>query len=372
MNSNTRTYLIHASLFVATFFTTTWMGGEWTYGRSVFFNDDYTWADFWSGLEFSIPFLLFLTAHEFGHYFTAIYHRVKTSLPYYIPFIPFWPSIGTMGAVIRIKEQVKSKKQHFDIGIAGPIAGFIVALGLLAYGFTHLPPQEYIYEIHPEYAASGFDYDQYLMESDSFPKLTIGKNLTFLFFEKYVASDPSLVPHVNELMHYPYLFSGLLALLFTALNLMPIGQLDGGHVIYGLFGVKKHGMISGVFFVIFITYSGFGLVTPYDSKGQLLYAIPLYVGFLYILLRALKQSSRDTLMIALIVFTFQFLGVMLFPKVQGYSPWLFFIFIISRLVGVQHPPSQVEEELDLKRKILGWIALLIFVLSVSPQPFLLE
>ena len=77
-------------------------------------------------------------------------------------------------------------------------------------------------------------------------------------------------------------------------------------------------------------------------------------------------------MIALIVFTSQFLGVMLFPKMQGYSPWLFFIFIISRLVGVQHPPSQEEEELDFKRKVLGWIALLIFALSVSPQPFLLE
>src|SRR6188768_373367 len=114
MHKETRTVLIQATLFVATFFSTTIAGAEWAYGKSIFavvdkslvFNANYSWLDFSSGLEFSIPLLLILTVHEFGHYFTAMFHKVKTSLPYYIPFPPIFYSIGTLGAVIRLRSRV--------------------------------------------------------------------------------------------------------------------------------------------------------------------------------------------------------------------------------------------------------------------------
>ena len=141
MNSDQKRVLLQLGLFILTFITTTLAGAEWAYGRSVFAKD-YAWSDFVSGLEFSIPFLLILTVHEFGHYFVARYHKVKVTLPYYLPMPPLPFSIGTMGALIRIKEKIYSKKQNFDIGIAGPLAGFATALIILFYAFTHLPEPE--------------------------------------------------------------------------------------------------------------------------------------------------------------------------------------------------------------------------------------
>lgn len=96
--------LIHASLFAVTFVTTTLAGAEWTYGRSIFM-PDYSWADFYSGMSYSVPFLLILTVHEFGHYVTAIHYKVKTTLPYFIPLPPITFMFGTMGALIRLKER---------------------------------------------------------------------------------------------------------------------------------------------------------------------------------------------------------------------------------------------------------------------------
>jgi len=132
-------------------------GAEWVHGSSVFM-PDYSWTDFASGLPYSLSFLFILTVHEFGHYFTAIHYRVKTSLPYYIPLPPLTFLFGTLGAVIRIKSLIPSRQQNFDIGIAGPLAGFIAALGILFYGFLTLPEPEYIFQFHPEYAKFGLDY----------------------------------------------------------------------------------------------------------------------------------------------------------------------------------------------------------------------
>ncbi|HTE29882.1 MAG TPA: site-2 protease family protein, partial [Chryseolinea sp.] len=149
MNIESRRYLLQAGLFIATLITTTIAGADWCYQKSIFL-PGYSWQDFASGFEFSVPFLLILTVHEFGHYFTARYYRVGVTLPYYIPLPPFPFSIGTMGALIRLKSRIHSKKQNFDIGIAGPLAGFVMALVILFYGFTHLPEPDYIFQIHPE------------------------------------------------------------------------------------------------------------------------------------------------------------------------------------------------------------------------------
>jgi membrane-associated protease RseP (regulator of RpoE activity) len=354
-------------LFLTTLVTTTIAGAEWTYGRSVFMSD-FTWDDFMSGLPFSLSFIGILTVHEFGHYFVAKYHKVKASLPYYIPLPPFPLSIGTMGAVIRLRQRVPSNIQNFDIGVAGPLAGFVLVLGILTYGFTHLPPAEYIYQVHPEYEVYGAEYADYVYQNkENVIDIVVGRNLLFLFFETFVA-DPQRMPNPHELMHYPFLFAGFLALVFTSLNLLPIGQLDGGHVLYGLVGYKRHKQIASLIFITFLFYAGVGLLHPTDPLDDLLIYIPAYLFFLYWSLQGLKLPKRDTIMYAFVLFAVQFLMAWMFPSVQGYSGWLLFAFMVGRFLGIDHPPCLVEVPLDSSRKIIGWIALLIFILCFTPAP----
>jgi membrane-associated protease RseP (regulator of RpoE activity) len=359
-------------LFIITLITTTISGAEWMYGKPLmYFEPGLTLSETLSGVYFSIPFLSILTIHEFGHYLTARYYNVKVTLPYYIPlwlgfvFMPF--TIGTMGAFIRIKEPIKSRKEYFDIGIAGPLAGFFAALVVLYIGFTHLPPADYVYQIHPEYLEYGSDYADHVYNDPG--AFYLGKNLTFLFFEKFVAPDVSLIPNPYEIIHYPWLFAGFLALFFTAMNLLPIGQLDGGHVLFGLFGWKNHKKISVVMFMIFLFYAGLGLVTPYDSLDTLLYTAPFYLGFLFFTMSRMRVSIRTKLTLSVSIFASQFLTVYFFPGIKGYLGWLVFAFLIGRFLGVYHPPALYNQPLSTERKILGWIALIVFVISFSPRPF---
>lgn len=378
MRSEYKRILIQALLFITTFFTTTLAGAEWCFGKSwivyaeegIFINPDFVFADFVAGMQFSVPFLLILTAHEFGHYFTAMYHNVKSSLPYYIPFPPLPLSIGTMGAVIRLRSRVPSTIKNFDIGIAGPLAGFVVALGVLYYGFATLPPAEHIFTIHPEFEAYGLDYANHVYApNDSTLSITMGKNLLFTFFENVVA-DSDRVPNVHEMMHYPFLFAGFLALVFTSLNLLPIGQLDGGHVLYGLAGFKKHRIIASGFFIAFVFYAGLGFeyIAPTQSASLLIWTIPAYALFLYLCFTGLRLPQKDTIMYTAVVFAAQYLMLFLFPEITGYSGWLLFAFLIGRVLGIPHPPTEIEQPLDQKRKILAWIALVIFVLCFTPSP----
>lgn len=370
MNPKIKSYLIHSSLFLITLITTTLAGAEWTHGKSVLV-PGYSWHDFFSGLPYSICFLTILTAHEFGHYFTAVYYRVRTTLPYFIPLPPIPMMFGTLGALIRIKQRVKSTQQHFDIGIAGPLAGFVFAIGFLWYGFTHLPPPEYIFEIHPEYQQFGLNYAQYVYQPEFFKNggldVFLGKNLLFLFFENFVG-DPERIPNVHEIIHYPFLFAGFLSLIFTSINLLPIGQLDGGHVLYGLVGHTWHKRIASGIFLTFLFYAGLGFVHPTDGLDVLIYKIPLFIGFLYLSMRGLRLSKRDTWMYALGIFVIQYGIVTAFPQVRGYSGWLLFSFLIGRFIGIEHPYSEIEERLSPTRVALGWIALLIFVLCFAPNP----
>lgn len=377
MSREQRRVIIQVTLFILTFITTTLAGAEWTYGKSVFM-PDYSWQDFFSGLEFSVPFLLILTVHEFGHYFVAMYHKVKATLPYYIPMPPLPFSIGTLGAVI-IRSKAHSKKQDFDIGIAGPLAGFAIALVVLFYGFTHLPEPEYIFQIHPEYKKYGLDYagTVYTNRGDSIIDVSIGRNLVFAFFENVVA-DPERMPNPHEIMHYPLLFAGYLSLMFTWLNLLPIGQLDGGHVVYGLFGFKTHRIIASIFFIGFLFYSGLGFFAGEDiidsngDRGNILLWVGGAIGFVYLALSGLGLPKRDTIMYALIMVAVLLLLSWLYPTLQGYSGWLVFLLILGKFIGIQHPPSELEEPLDNKRIILGWISLAVFIVCFSPTPIILK
>lgn len=376
LDKKQKTLFIQIGLFILTVITTTLAGAEWS--RNSYIILGMSWDDFVAGFEFSIPFLGILTVHEFGHYFTAKYHKIKVSLPYYIPM---WlgfiggPSIGTMGAFIRIREHIASRMKYFDVGVSGPVAGFIVAVAVLWYGFANLPEKEFIYEIHPEYLEYN-SIDEAIEATDGFA-IKLGGNLLFDFFKEYVA-DPDRLPHQNEIMHYPWLLAGYLALFFTALNLLPIGQLDGGHVLFGLVGPKKHAIISRVLFTIFLFYAGLGWLTTadlentsLDSIGGFLISLAAYLFIIYWCAFSVFKENRDRLLYATVLLTVQFFVSSIF-KIEGYSGWLLFSLLIGRFIGVDHPPVVDNRPLSIGRQILGWIALIIFVLCFSPQPLVVD
>ena len=363
-------YVIHGLLFLLTLGAATLAGGEWVYGKSILVSGEafLTWEFFLKSLAFSIPFIGILLIHELGHLFTALYHKVRCSLPY---FIPAWlgflgaPSIGTFGAIIQMKGFVDSRKKYFDIGVAGPIAGFLIAFGVLCYGFTTLPPSEYIYTVHPEYADPNFKgYGDEVVEFE------LGGNLLFWAMEQVLA-DPQRMPAMSEVIHYPFLFAGSLALFFTALNLLPIGQLDGGHVIFGLFP-RHHKGISIVIFTLFLAYAGLGVISPGMPLEELIIRIPLYVGFLYICYSKSDLPMETKVTLALSLAAIQYALVFVKPEWEGYQGWLFFAFLLGRVMGIRHPDVPGEEELDGKRKIIGWFAILIFILCFSPEPFVFD
>ncbi len=336
------------------------------------------WREFWQGLAYSVPFLGILTVHEFGHFFMAKRYKIKVTLPYYLPI---WlgfigTSFGTMGAVIRLLTRPRTAKEYFDVGIAGPFAGLVVALGVLFYAFTHLPPPEYIFQIHPEYQKYGLDYANYVYSSYYDEKVALGENLMWLFFKNFVASSPEAVPNMYEMIHYPYLFAGYLALLFTALNLLPVGQLDGGHILYGLLGSKYHALIARILFTGFVFYAGLGLISPYPEPNEfipLYIKLPLYCIALYMMfLKMWHHNIRLTIIWSLGILALQILLVLVFPSLKGYSGWLFFAFMVGRLLGIDHPQVREEGSLGITRKILGWLALLIFILCFTPTPLVIK
>lgn len=401
--------IFQLALFIVTFITTTIAGAEWIHGKSVLYEPRMSWQEFLDGLWFSIPFLLILSVHEFGHYFTAMYHKVKVTLPYYIPFwlgfIPFMPSIGTMGAVIRIKDRYQTRKQYFDIGIAGPLAGFVVAIAVLYYGFTHLPDKRFLYDVHPEYAYFGLmepgvdaaqflKQDTFLLTNDFQEKLgflpetweendtikvggaglTLGTSLMFELCKEYFVEDKSLLPPASELIHYPLLFAGFLALFFTALNLVPIGQLDGGHILYGLIGHKWFNRISPGIYIAFLTYAGLGIVnlgtfSEYSVRGlfDFIWVVLIYLYFLNFCLTRVFNDRKNRWLVATIIFTFQYMISSLFPGFEGGGS-LLLIALLGRFIGVYHPKAMLDKPLSTGRQVLGWFSLIVLILCGSLEP----
>jgi hypothetical protein len=202
--------------------------------------------------------------------------------------------------------------------------------------------------------------------------MSLGTNLLFLFFERFVVEDPSLIPNMYEMAHYPFLLAGYLSLLFTALNLIPIGQLDGGHILFSMIGYERFNKVAPVLFVLFVFYSGLGLVSPFDTLDELMVGLPLYIGFLFITFSRISSDIKNTLLLSLAVLAIQFTLVAFIPGLKGYSGWLLFAFMIGRVLGVYHPPVLYERPLSVGRQILGWLALAILVLSLSPKPFIIS
>lgn len=196
---------VNILLFLATLVTTTAIG-SFMAGSNPFTSI----GGLVKGLSFSIALLSILGIHEFGHYFAAKYWRVNVTLPYFIP-APF-PPIGTFGAVIKMKSSIPNRKALVDIGAAGPIAGFIVAVAASIIGLG-------MSEIIPSRAAESLIY------------LPLGDSIIFKFLI-YVVLGP--LPDNFDIILHPVAFAGWLGLFVTALNLIPFGQLDGGHILFAL------------------------------------------------------------------------------------------------------------------------------------------
>lgn len=347
-----RTAALHIGLFLVTLITTTLAGIQLTRGAVDFLPLDVfqlrgpaLWAELRRGLWFALPFLGVLTVHEFGHYFTARHNRVRSSLPYYIPF-PM--GLGTFGAIIRIRERIFSRREFFDIGLAGPLAGFLVAVPLLIYGFTHLPPR-----VFPVATSS---------------ELTLARPLLYQFLE-HTFADPARLPHPLELMHYPVLLAGALSLFFTALNLLPMGQLDGGHILYGLLGPRRFNRMVPVLFTGFIFYAGLGLFSLHDNWQTWLYGGPVYAGYLALIFWRVLPRPRQGLLLAAGIWAAQLAGTALLPGIVGNPGWLVFGLLLGRFTGIYHPPAPDERDLSPGRQLLGWLMVVIFVLCFTPSPF---
>ncbi len=308
--------VINLALFLVTFVTTTIAGMEWTTGTL----GPYEFELLAKGLPYSISILIFLSFHEFGHYFAAKFHKVKATLPFYIPFPPIagFLNFGTMGAVIKTKSPVQNNKAMFDIGVAGPIAGFIACVVILIFGFLTLPGEEYILNIHPDYFSP--EYGQSALS------LEFGDTLLFAFFRYVFTSPGQFVPPMSEIYHYPYLCVGWFGLFVTAMNMLPVGQLDGGHIIYSMFGGLVHERVAKIFMTLLIFFGVFGAADAFLETD---------FGF-------------------------------------GWSGWLFWALILFLVIRVKHPPVYHFEKLDNKRMILGYVSLFILLLSFSPTPFVIS
>lgn len=283
-------------LAICTLFSTFWagvtnwapieaLGHGWTVG-SLLPVRMIVLANWWGGLQFSLALMGILTAHEFGHYFVTVYYRVPSTPPFFIPF-PI-SAIGTCGAVIGIQGGEADRREIFDIGLAGPVAGLLVAIPVLMYAIYHPTPMEYT----------------------PYKVMTIGHPLLIQWMVGWMApADAARYLSMLNTETSPLLMAAWVGLLVTGLNMMPIGQLDGGHVAFGLLGPRS--MWLGV---------------------AALLAAAAYMAYFRILI----------------------FGLMLF---------------LALLMGPRHPPSRDDNrQLGWMRQIVGWMSLAIPILCIPANP----
>lgn len=315
-------YLLHIILLFATFITLSISG---LYRLNLIGPDiPFDISMFFMGFPYSVSLLAILGCHEFGHYFAAVYHRIKTSLPYFLPAPPilllFY--VGTFGAVIRLHEAIKNRRQLVDIGAYGPIAGFVVAILVLFIGVATLPPIEYIYTIHANYR-----FLHEIPDTGAYVNgdaLFFGKNIIFHLLTTYIL--PYKIP-MSEIYHYPLLLAGWIGLFITALNLLPFGQLDGGHILYAVAGKKIHLIISWTIALVCLLAGIFGYIHLFFPDSGI-------------------------------------------PKI--WAGWLVWGLVLLFIIKPWHPPVTENGNLNKRRILLAWISLIIFVVCFTPIPFDLQ
>ena len=272
-------------LFLLTCFTTLWAGAYQAYRGPVRGPVDFLLASpetLWQGIPFAVTLLFILTTHELGHVALSKVHRVPSSLPLFVPGLPHF--IGTFGAIIRIRGPIVSRLALFDIGVAGPLAGFVVAVGTLIVGL-HLST---------------------IVDQSGTVGLHLGEPLLLKFLAWLVIGP---IPPDSDVVLHPIGFAAWFGLFVTSLNLLPIGQLDGGHVAYALWG-----------------------------RWQKIMALA-------------------------------FLPILLILGYVGWPGWFLWAFMAG-LWGVGHPPVvDPGTPLGRGRIIVGWIALAVLVVTFAPVPF---
>ena len=206
--------LLHLGLFLATVVTTTYVGSLHYAGFTTDFVADVPPISILHGMWYSVTILAILGTHEMGHYIACRIYRIDATLPYFIPTPPFILT-GTLGAVIRIRQRIPSKRMLFDIGAAGPIAGFVVAVPALFLGLR---------------------LSRVVPLPDDFVGFSLGEPLLFQFVAWLVWGE---APEGYTLNLHPIALAAWFGLLVTALNLFPIAQLDGGHISYATLGRRS-------------------------------------------------------------------------------------------------------------------------------------
>lgn len=227
---------LHVLLFLVTLFSTTALGARLAFNFAnnlpafdlehdldVFVQVFRDPAVLLGGVPYSFTLLLILTAHEFGHWFACVYHNIRASLPYFLPAPTF---IGTFGAFIRFRSAVKSRRELFDVGVAGPLAGFAFTIPALCIGLA-------LSKVVPGIGSQG---------EMQFGTPMLARLIEMWLFPGVLAQDIYL---------HPVARAAWVGLLATALNLLPVGQLDGGHLIYACFG-EAHRKVSLLVVVLLI------------------------------------------------------------------------------------------------------------------------
>lgn len=291
-----RQWLVPCTLLLATFASTLFVGAGMEPGQ-------HHWFDGW---RFAGPLMAILIAHEFGHYFAGKIHGVDISPPYFIPAPIFL--LGTMGAVIRIRSPISNRRALLDVGAAGPLAGLLVAVPVVIYGIATSP-------VLPNTNA-----EHYLIE---------GKSLLYLGLI-YAIKGP--IPQGYELWLNPTAFAGWAGLLVTMINLVPVAQLDGGHIAYALGGTKQNLWSTRIRKAL----PWFGLV------------VCAYYG-----IEAFAQGIRG--------------DALLSAGLSGVSwiVWAFVLWLMTRGGGPDHPPT-ADLPLGTTRTVIGWFTLFLFFLLFMP------
>ncbi len=267
---------LHLVLFLLTFLSTLTVGAL-SEGVDILEEP----LKIYRGLPFSATLLIILLAHEFSHYLASRRHGVEATLPFFIPAPTLF---GTLGAFIKMKSPINTRNALMDIGAAGPIAGFVVALVATIIGL-------FFSKIVPVQKVEGM--------------ITLGDSLLFKSLTMLILGS---VPTGHDVILHPVAFAGWIGFFVTALNLIPIGQLDGGHIVYALIG-ERHARLSKVL-----------------------------IGIMLIL------------------------GLLLW---EGWLVWAALLIIL----GSKHPPIIYSEiPLDQKRRRVGWCAVAIFILTFIPVP----
>jgi membrane-associated protease RseP (regulator of RpoE activity) len=287
----------------------------------------------WVGWPFAVSLLAILLAHEFGHYFVGRARGAAVSLPYFIPF-PLSP-LGTMGAFIQLKSLPKNKRALFDLAVAGPLAGLVVAIPVLILGLALSPvetTQNTFYtktannpDVCPNTANIGDTYScpddnilegnsmlylglKYLVKGELLPSPLHYDLPPLLYWIRYLFTGSPIPVGGRDVMVHPVAMAGWAGLLVTFLNLIPAGQLDGGHVIFAVFGKRVN------------------IIVPVILVATVL------LGFFW----------------------------------SGWWLWTFIIFLLGRLHA--EPLDQITQ-LDPRRKALAVLILIIFLLVLTPVPF---